>query len=131
MLLRPRRWHAPCAVAMGGSRPGWRASRRAGGNGLSTLNLLTFFGGSKRQVNSQDFRGGDVTAVFGGYELDLRMAAIAVDQAVIEATGIFGGIQIDRARRTWTVEARGVGIFGGFVDDTQPPRPRRARGRSG
>ncbi len=121
MLLRPRRWHAPAAATPEVGPDGVPVAAPEA-TGPSTLNLLTFFGGSKRQVNSQDFRGGDVTAVFGGYELDLRMAAIAVDQAVIEATGIFGGIQII-VPRTWTVEARGVGIFGGFVDDTQPPRP--------
>ncbi len=123
MLLRPGRryWqHEPAATPEAGSDGAPIAGAAA--RGPTTLNLVTIFGGGKRQVDSQDFRGGDVTAVFGGYEVDLRRAAIAADQAVIEATAIFGGVQIT-VPPTWTVEARGVGIFGGFVDETTPPSP--------
>ena len=89
----------------------------------ATINLVSLFGGGRRQVDSQEFRGGEVTAIFGGYELDLRNAAITLDQgAVVEATAIFGGIEI-KVPGTWVVEARGVGVFGGFTDETRPPRP--------
>lgn len=92
------------------------------GSDASTIRLWTVFGGGKRQVDAQDFRGGEITAIFGGYEVDLRYAAVGPAPAVIDVTAMFGGIEI-RVPGTWTVEARGVGIFGGFADETRPPRP--------
>ncbi len=90
-------------------------------SGSPTLGLWTIFGGGRRQIDSQDFRGGEVSAIFGGYEVDLRMAAIAQGEAVIDVTAVFGGVEI-RVPETWTVEARGIGVFGGFGDETRPPR---------
>lgn len=138
MLLRPRTLNRPPggpfpgAGNMGG--PGsFAASGGIGGPadpgvaepspaaGSPTLGLWTVFGGGRRQVDSQDFQGGEVTAIFGGYELDLRRAAIAQEQALIDVTAVFGGVEI-RVPDTWIVESRGIGVFGGFGDETRPPR---------
>jgi hypothetical protein len=73
-------------------------------------------------VNSQDFRAADVSAMFGGIELDLRKAAIAAEFATVDVSAMFGGIEI-RVPETWTVESKGVGILGGFADETRPPAP--------
>jgi len=94
-----------------------------GGYGKPILDLVAIFGGGRRVVDSQAFRGGEITAIFGGYQIDLRPAAIAPDQtALIEATAVFGGIEII-VPRNWYVDARGAGIFGGFTDETRPPLP--------
>jgi hypothetical protein len=55
--------------------------------------------------------------MFGGFELDLSQADIAGDQAVIDSTVLFGGGEI-RVPRTWTVIVKGIGIFGGYSDET-------------
>ena len=121
MLFRPRYWKGPRAVIDG--PPGTTAPPNIpSGSATPTINLVTIFGGGRRQIDSQDFRGGEITATFGGYEVDLRNAAIAGEPAVIDVTALFGGVEI-RVPGTWTVEARGVGIFGGFGDETRPPRP--------
>jgi predicted membrane protein len=82
------------------------------------------FGGSERRVESQNFEGGKVEAVFGGIELDLSDAAITSPdrRAVLEVNAVFGGIEI-RVPRTWRVEKKGSAVFGGFEDRTFPPRP--------
>ena len=82
------------------------------------------FSGSERRVESQNFEGGKVEAVFGGIELDLSGAAITVPdrKVVLEANAIFGGIEI-RVPRTWRVERESAAVFGGFSDKSVPPRP--------
>jgi Cell wall-active antibiotics response 4TMS YvqF len=84
------------------------------------------FGGAQRRVESQNFEGGKVDAVFGGLELDLSGAAITTPdrRVMLEANAVFGGIDIT-VPRTWRVEkAKGsAAVFGGFDDKTFPPRP--------
>ena len=86
------------------------------------LNVVAIFSGSRRSVDSQDFRGGEVVAVFGGIRLDLRRAAMTVDRAVLEINAVFGGVEI-RVPETWLVTMKGAGVFGGFDDKTIHPKP--------
>ncbi len=82
------------------------------------------FSGAERRVESQNFQGGKVEAVFGGIELDLSGAAITSPdrRAMLEVNAVFGGIEIT-VPRTWRVEKKGSAVFGGFEDRTFPPRP--------
>jgi predicted membrane protein len=83
-------------------------------------NEFSVFGGSKRSVVAQDFRGGKVAVIFGGIALDLTGAAMAEDVAVLHVSAIYGGVGI-KVPPTWSVEAHGVGIFGGFGDHSIHP----------
>jgi hypothetical protein len=113
ILLRPWMWHGR------GHGPHAPAAATSGNDSVS---LWAIFGGTKRQVDSQDFHGGDISVMFGGIELDLRKAAIAAEFAIIDVSAMFGGIEI-RVPETWHVESKGVGILGGFSDETRPPVP--------
>lgn len=84
------------------------------------LNEYAVFGGGKRKVNTFDFKGGSVEAVFGGFEIDLRETVMAGDSAVLEANAVFGGIEI-RIPITWSAVVQGVGVFGGYQDETTQP----------
>jgi predicted membrane protein len=77
------------------------------------------FGGINRRIDSQDFEGGHLSSVFGGIEIDLRKANTKKEEIVIEANGVFGGIDLI-VPETWKVTVRGSGIFGGFEDRTHP-----------
>jgi hypothetical protein len=83
----------------------------------SSCNAYAVFGGSKRRINSSDFRGGDAVAVFGGVEFDLRGATMTVDQAIIDANVVCGGLEV-RVPESWTIINRAVTIFGGVEDKT-------------
>lgn len=85
----------------------------------STLSALAVLGGVHRGNNSRTFRGGDLTAVMGGCEIDLRQAAID-GEAVLEVFAMWGGIEI-RVPEDWTVVGRVTPILGGFDDKTRPP----------
>jgi predicted membrane protein len=90
-------------------------------SGANVLNEFTVFSGVRRRVDSQEFEGGEVSAIFGGVEIDLRGAATKKDEVVIELNAIFGGVEM-RVPDTWDVSVRGAGIFGGYEDKTMPRR---------
>ncbi len=83
----------------------------------SSCNAFAVFGGSKRRINTPDFRGGDAVAVCGGVEFDLRGAGMTVDQAVIDVNVVCGGLEV-RVPDNWTIINRAMTIFGGVEDKT-------------
>ena len=87
-----------------------------------TINFWTMFGGGERRIDAKDFRGGEISAIFGGFEIDLRGATMAEAQATIDVSAMFGGVEI-QIPETWVAEVRGTALFGGFTDDTNPPQP--------
>jgi predicted membrane protein len=92
------------------------------GDPRTTLNENAIFGNVEKRLNGKDFRGGQLQALFGGIEIDLRDAEIAENEAVLHANAIFGGIEL-RVPETWYVAARGQCVFGGFTDSTRYTGP--------
>jgi hypothetical protein len=82
--------------------------------------LAAVFSGGKRKISSNDFRGGLISAVFGGYDLDLRNATIRGDSAVIKVDVVFGGVEM-KIPEGWSAVVQGSGVFGGFSDETRHP----------
>jgi predicted membrane protein len=81
-----------------------------------TLNVFIVMGGMKRVSTSQHFRGGEVTAVMGGAQIDLRQATIPPgEEAALDIFAIMGGCEI-KVPPSWTVVTPIVPIMGG-VDD--------------
>jgi len=96
--------------------------RAAGGVDHSpSSTLAAVFSGLQRRMNSPDFRGLDILALFGGVEVDLRGSRIEVDQATIDVNAMFGGVKL-MVPDTWNVTVKGFGMFGAFDDKTIPPR---------
>jgi predicted membrane protein len=69
--------------------------------------------------DSQEFAGGEINAVMGAVEIDLRQAAIAAE-AVLHLSVIMGGVEI-RVPREWSVSVNGTPVLGGIEDKTSPP----------
>lgn len=78
------------------------------------------FGGVEKRNTSKEFVGADLTAVFGGTELDLREAGLAERPAQINAVAMFGGVDLI-VPRDWNVQLDVLPVLGGASDD----RPRR------
>ncbi len=76
-----------------------------------TLEEFALFGGGDRVVRTDDFRGGHVTAIFGGFDIDLREATIAGDAASIEVFVLFGGVDF-RVPESWNVIVSATPILG-------------------
>jgi predicted membrane protein len=75
-------------------------------------------GGGDRIVRTQDFRGGEVTAIMGGFAIDLRGAAIAGDSATIHVFALWGGVEF-KVPEDWNVAMAGVPILGGFTNSAR------------
>jgi predicted membrane protein len=69
--------------------------------------------------DSQEFTGGEISAVMGAVEIDLRQAAIATE-AVLHLSIIMGGVDI-KVPREWAVSVNGSPMLGGIEDKTVPP----------
>src|SRR5580704_6746197 len=81
-----------------------------------------FFSDSKSGTETQDFHGGDATAVFGAARFDLRNASMTVDEARIDVNVVFGEVEV-RVPETWSVVNRAGVIFAGVNDKTIHPKP--------
>jgi len=84
------------------------------------LNETAIFGGGQRKVTTDDFRGGNITAVFGGVEIDLRRAGMRGDSAAINVACIFGGIVL-RLPENWIAVTQVVAAFGGLGNKSVEP----------
>jgi predicted membrane protein len=83
----------------------------------SVINVSAILGGFQRRIVSQAFRGGEVTAIMGGCELDLRQASMGSGEAVINVFALCGGISI-KVPPDWNVVLQGTPILGGFDERT-------------
>ena len=88
------------------------------------LQEFALFSQVKRRVESPAFEGGQLSATFGGIEIDLRRAVIAneAQRIILETNAAFGGIEV-RVPEHWRVSVEGSAVFGQFEDKTIPPRP--------
>ena len=79
------------------------------------LNDISIFGGGHKLIQSDNFKGGKVTAIFGGSEIDLLDCKLADGNNYLDVATIFGGttliVPVD-----WKIEIDVVPIFGGFTD---------------
>ena len=84
------------------------------------LEATAVFGGVKRSIVTKHFKGGEVTAIMGGAEINLAYADI---QGItrIEIINIMGGTKLIVPAH-WDVQSRMVAILGG-VDDKRNIRP--------
>jgi predicted membrane protein len=91
------------------------------GDSNSTIGGFALLGAFKRTNDSQDFRGGEATAIMGACELDLRQASINDGDAILDLFAFWGGVEV-KVPEDWTVILQGVPILGGFEDKTRPPK---------
>jgi predicted membrane protein len=82
------------------------------------LQATAILGGFNRKSSSQQFRGGDFTAIMGGGKIDLREAQMQGNEAVIDVFTVMGGMEI-QVPMDWGVEQGFVPILGGYDDKTR------------
>jgi predicted membrane protein len=82
------------------------------------LDYTAAFGGLKKNILSKNFKGGDVTTIFGGTELNFMQADIQ-GRATLDATQVFGGTKLIIPAH-WEVKSDMTTIFGGIDDKRMP-----------
>ncbi len=73
------------------------------------------FGGGTIKSTSSDFKGGKITAIFGGSEINLSAASPAEHGSNIDLLVLFGGITLI-VPEDWQVKSETLSIFGGTTD---------------
>jgi len=96
-------------------RRGWNAISTKGVAGDDYIDYVNVFSGGERQIVSQNFKGGKVTAVFGGIELDLTKANLATGVSELEIACVFGGATLI-VPDDWHITIEVTPVLGGFSD---------------
>lgn len=127
LLLKGRIGH------IGSKKPEKRHSRRPGAkfddsNASKDSGTFTFsngdhdyidevaiFGGGKKIITSENFKGGKVTCIFGGMELILTQSKLADGIVELEVFAMFGGWTLI-VPPTWQIKSEVVAVFGGISD---------------
>ena len=86
------------------------------GNPSPSLSAFAFWSGAKRRA-AGPFQHGDVVAVMGGAEVDLRQATVTGPEATLDLTVLMGGVVI-RVPPDWTVLDQTFTLMGGTEDKT-------------
>ncbi len=74
---------------------------------------VSVFGGGNKIIRSDNFKGGSITAIFGGSEIDLTNCKLADGTSIIDIVAIFGGTTII-VPQNWDVQLNVTPLFGGF-----------------
>lgn len=126
MIFRPRhhsRWHRK----FNRHRHKWEQHKDywdsyAEGKGTDDagdrLESVIVFGGTKKNIISKDFKGGEFVCVFGGAELNLLQADIN-GKVRLEITQVFGGTKLIIPPH-WQVQSAETVTFMGNIEDRRP-----------
>jgi predicted membrane protein len=76
------------------------------------------FSGLERRITEKDFKGGMISAVFGGVELDLRSAGLSEKGAVLEISAVFGGVEL-MIPESWVIDLHPSAILGGISNKSE------------
>jgi predicted membrane protein len=85
------------------------------GNPMEYIDEVNVFSGSEKKITTDNFKGGKITSLFGGSEIDLTTSKLAEGNNALEVFYLFGGSTI-KVPPDWTVTNKVTSILGGFSD---------------
>jgi len=80
------------------------------------------FSGSKRIIQPGVFKGGKISNIFGGTEIDLSQTTLAEGKSVLNIECIFGGVSLI-VPSDWNVVINVKSVVGGFSDERRISKP--------
>ena len=118
-LLLRRRTHHSGPSRTHSRRPGSENSNSGpftfSGGDHDYIDEVAIFGGGKKIITSENFKGGKVISIFGGMDLILTQCKLADGIVELEVFAMFGGWSLV-VPPTWQVKSEVVAIFGGISD---------------
>lgn len=81
------------------------------------INATAFFSGITKKVVSKNFKGANISSVFGGNEINLSQADFT-GEATLDVTCVFGGVTLV-IPANWKIKSDLTSVFGG-IDDQRP-----------
>ncbi len=82
---------------------------------IDFIDDVSIFGGAENYVTSQNFKGGRITAFFGGSTYIMKDAKLAEGVNKIDIFTMFGGSKLI-VPNDWNIKVEVVSIFGGYND---------------
>jgi len=113
MMFKPmrkrrfRRWEDKCETRFSCHREGESIHEDA-------IDSTSFMGGVKKNIITKNFKGGEITNVFGGAEINLSQADFE-GTATLEMTNIFGGTKLI-IPANWEISSELVSVLGSIED---------------
>lgn len=107
----------PVLVIVAGLGMLWRAYQPAPEDTSALtphLNVVAILGGGEYRIRAKNFRGGELVAFMGGFDVDLRDADIEGDEAVIKVNALMGGGTL-RVPENWAVSMQVTAFLGGHT----------------
>jgi predicted membrane protein len=74
------------------------------------------FGSDSKKISSYDFKGGHISVICGGLEMDLTNCTLSKSENVIDIEIVMGGLSLT-VPREWNIRSEAVPIMGGVEDD--------------
>ncbi len=82
------------------------------------IDSVSIFGGIKKNIISKDFKGGTITCIFGGAEINLSQADI-IGRVELEMTQVFGGTKLIVPAH-WNIQTEMMVAVLGGIEDKRP-----------
>ncbi|WP_018341933.1 LiaF transmembrane domain-containing protein [Cytophaga aurantiaca] len=82
------------------------------------FDITAIMSGNTRQISSYDFKGGTITAVMGGVELDLTNCYLSKEGCIIDLSVVMGGVSL-KISREWNIQSEITPIMSGIEDEGQ------------
>ena len=82
------------------------------------INISAILGGGEYHYSNKKLKGGKISAIMGGCEIDLRDSDFEGEELIINIFALMGGIEI-RIPQSWDVVLEGTPILGGMSDQTK------------
>lgn len=96
----------------------WREQKqRDEANREDYVETISIFGGVRKNIVSKTFKGGEITCVLGGAEVNFMQADIN-GRVVLEVTQVLGGAKL-LIPSNWDVQPEMIAILGGIEDKRQ------------
>ncbi len=84
-------------------------------NRSDILDEVSVCSGSEKTITSKNFRGGKITSIFGGSEINLTQAVLSTGNNTIDMFCMFGGATLI-VPSDWEINVDVTVIFGGYTD---------------
>ncbi|SMD32607.1 Predicted membrane protein [Reichenbachiella faecimaris] len=96
--------------------------RKVSGQSFDYLNDSNIMGGGEVKVRSEQFKGGQTSAVFGGASYDMTGSKLAEGNHTLEVLAVFGGFTFI-VPSDWEIQLDVTAIFGALADKRKFVKP--------